>query len=170
MHRNLSVWVPLRSRGVRGGTSSEPCFLRDGWGASARSPLIPSLVCRSPAVPRHFVPRRAGGLAPLHHLQPEGTIPGQEPGAGGGTSGGEGGQRGLQDLQSGAGCFNDLRGIYYQHNAVSATASERKIYSAVSRTKASPGPSVLLQFKDRSESLLPCTCAWPSGAAFGGAL
>lgn len=77
---------------------------------------------------------------------------------------------GLQDLQSAAGCFNDLRGIYYQHNAGGATASKIKIYSAVSRTKASPSPSVLLQFKDRSKPLSPCRCAWPPGTAFGGAI
>lgn len=73
--------------------------------------------------------------------------------------------RGLQDLQSGAGCFTDLQGIYYQHNA----GSKRKIYSAVGRSKASPSPSVLLRFKDRSKSLSPCRCAWPSGTAFGSA-
>uniref|UniRef100_A0A8B9SMB7 Cut like homeobox 1 n=1 Tax=Anas platyrhynchos TaxID=8839 RepID=A0A8B9SMB7_ANAPL len=41
-------------------------------------------VLRSPAGARRPVPRGPGGLAPLHHLQPAGTLPSQEPGAGGG--------------------------------------------------------------------------------------
>lgn len=102
------TWCPPEQcLGVRGRTSSTA---QGGQWASAGSPLMPSVVHRSPAIPWHRTPRGAGGLAPLHHLQPERTLPGPEPGAGGGALGAEGGS-GAAGPWSGAGCFSDLQGV-----------------------------------------------------------
>lgn len=70
---------------------------------ASESCLKLSAVRRSPAGARRPVPRGPGRLAPLHHLQPAGTLPSQEPGAGGGTWRGDGGTRTL-GLAASAAC------------------------------------------------------------------